>query len=339
MNSTITIFYSWQCDLNKDTNQYGIRDCIESALTSIEKTLNNINLHKEEATSNSPGSPNIPEKIFEKISTAHIFICDLTCVTEFNNKKFANPNVLIELGYAISELGWDRILLLFNTEYGNIPNDLPFDTRTHRATPFKIVDKSDNKGKSDLTEKLIIAIKLIIKESPKKPHEKKIINPEVLKRNRDLENLQKILNNIHIATFDAFIEEAPSFIVYDFLHYYEGFSEMYKSNTFHIHNFEVLDLIKKVYDNLEIALSLKFAHHYFMPPNSRRSKFTYPNDEKGYHITIKDFEILLNNNEQLKKNFNILIKYVRENYLEINLEETSKIAFNDYASYQSDYEK
>lgn len=36
----------------------------------------------------------------------------------------SNPNVLIELGYASSKLGWDRILCIHNLMYGKI-EDLP----------------------------------------------------------------------------------------------------------------------------------------------------------------------------------------------------------------------
>lgn len=335
--SKITIFYSWQSDLSKETNQNGIRLSIKSAIPLIEAMIDDLDITLDEATSNTPGSPYIPGKIVEKISKSDVFICDLTPIGESfdKKKKIANPNVLIELGYAVAELGWDRVIILLNTNYGQLPNDLPFDVDKHRATKFKIINKLDKGSKNELTKVLVEAIKLIIEKSPLKTFQEKTLNPEAVKKNRDIKNLKKILSTIHIKTFDDFIDEAPSFLVYDFLHYYEGFNAMFKSNTFHIHNVEVLDLIQKVYDNLETALSLNFAHHYWMPPNSKRSKFTYPNDEKGYKIAIKDFEILFQNNEQLKKNFNTLIKYVRENYLEIDLEETSKNAFNDYLSYQS----
>lgn len=332
----ITAFYSWQSDLPRETNQDGIRFSIKAVIPLIELDIEDINIILDEGTRGVSGSPDITKEIFRKIANSDIFLCDLTPIAEKGIKKIANPNVLIELGYAISELGWERIILLFNTHYGKIPDDLPFDVDKHRTTPFKINNKLDKNGKGQLTQNLKEAIKIIIEKSPKRPHEEKIVNPEVIKRNRDIENLKKILNTIHIKTFDNFIDEAPYFLVYDFLHYYEGFSAMFKSNTFHIHNLDVLDLMKKVYDNLETALSLNFTHHYWMSANSRILKFTYPEDEKGYKLATKDFEILFNNNGQLKKNFNILIKYIKENYLEIDIEETSRLAFEDYLSYQSE---
>ncbi len=333
-----TIFYSWQSDLPKETNLNGIKISLREACNFIEEKIEDITIELDEATRNTSGSPNIPKTIFKKISDCDIFICDLSTINKDSKeelRRVQNPNVLIELGYAIATIGWERIIMLFNVNFGTFPNDLPFDIDRHRATSYSIKDKDDKIGKKQLSEVMKVAIRTIVEKSPLKPHEKKSVNPIDRKRQLDIDNLRRILSTINVATFDAFVEEVPDYVIYDFLYYYEGFSALYKSNTFHIYNLELFDLIKKVFDNLEILMSLKFAHHYFMPPNSRKSKFTYPNDEKGHNLAIKDYAILLNNSKQLKDNFSTLIKYLRKNYLEINLEETSKIAFNDYLTYHS----
>lgn len=176
--SKVVIFYSWQSDLSNDTNQNGIRLSIKSAIPLIETMIDDLDITLDEATSNTPGSPYIPGKIVEKISKSDVFICDLTPIGEsFDEKKrIANPNVLIELGFAVAELGWDRVIILLNTNYGKLPDDLPFDVDKHRATPFKIVDKSDKNGKGQLTQILKDAIKIIIEKSPKRPHEEKETN-------------------------------------------------------------------------------------------------------------------------------------------------------------------
>ena len=46
-----------------------------------------------------------------------------------------NPNVLIELGYAIKTLGWSKIICLFNSQTGKI-EDLPFDINHNRVTAY-----------------------------------------------------------------------------------------------------------------------------------------------------------------------------------------------------------
>ncbi len=53
-------------------------------------------------------------------------------------KAMPNPNVLLELGYAAAKLGWDRLVLVMNTNYGH-PEELPFDLRNRRfPLTFKI---------------------------------------------------------------------------------------------------------------------------------------------------------------------------------------------------------
>jgi hypothetical protein len=84
-------------------------------------------------TKGNTGSPNIFDSITRKIDKAKLFVCDLSIVTK---PGMPNPNVLIELGYAIKTLGWDRIVCLFNKESGKI-EDLPFNINHNRITPYQ----------------------------------------------------------------------------------------------------------------------------------------------------------------------------------------------------------
>lgn len=334
--SKITIFYSWQSDVSKETNQNAIRFSIKSAIPLVEDTFEQIDLYLDEATRNVSGSPDITKEIFKKISNSDMFICDLTPIGESfdKKKKVSNPNVLIELGYAIAEIGWERIILLFNTHFGKIPDDLPFDVAKHRATPFKIVDKSDKNGKNELIKVLGEAIKLIIEKSPLKPHEKKTIDPEKKKRNLDIENLNRIMSTIHIQTFDYFLDESPDYLIGMIFHYFESFKTVKNSNSFHIYNEEVLALLNKTYKQWEVLLS--FGQHYIDNSHTNRYKFYYPNDKKQYEEAERDIKILIKNKKLLLKSFKELLKLIREQYLEIDLKETSRIAFEDYLSYQSE---
>lgn len=334
----ITIFYSWQSDLSRDTNQDAIRLSLLSAIPLVEDTIDEIMLQHDEATRNVSGSPDITKEIFRKISNSDIFICDLTPIAERGIKKLANPNVLIELGYAVAEIGWERIILLFNTFYGKIPDDLPFDVAKHRATPFKIIDKTDNSGKNKLTKDLADAIRLTVEKSPLKPHQEKNVTPEEKKRNLDIDNLKKILSTIHIPTFDSFLEDAPELLIYNQLHYFEGFKAVLNSNLFYLYDQILLEKIKKVFTLLNKSLS--FGHHYVFLSNSKTSKFVFPAfNQNDYDAAMEDYRMLIENINLLKIDFKDLITYIRENYIEIDLKETSKIAFEDYLSYQSEYEK
>ena len=81
-------------------------------------------------TQGIPGSPDIAQAIFDKIDTCQVFVCDISIINaESSGRKTPNPNVLIELGYAVKRLSWDRIICVFNEISGKVPDDLPFDLR------------------------------------------------------------------------------------------------------------------------------------------------------------------------------------------------------------------
>jgi len=92
----------------------------------------------ERDTEGVPGAPHIAETILKKIDRATLFIADVSFIADplmlgdRTARATPNPNVLIELGYAIARLGWERIVLVFNGAFGRV-EDLPFDLRYRRA--------------------------------------------------------------------------------------------------------------------------------------------------------------------------------------------------------------
>ncbi len=74
--------------------------------------------------------------ILEKIDNSSVLVADITLVDDGSlERRFPNPNVLIEVGYAIKSLGFSRILLIQNTFNGSI-EDLPFDLRGKRIMTY-----------------------------------------------------------------------------------------------------------------------------------------------------------------------------------------------------------
>jgi hypothetical protein len=128
-----TVFYSWQSDLDPKFNRNLIEDALERALKAIKRDeVATIEPVLDRDTSGMPGSPAIADTIFNKIATADVFVADVSIINSgAEGRKTPNPNVLLELGFAISQLGWDRILLVGNTTFGD-PESLPFDLRGRR---------------------------------------------------------------------------------------------------------------------------------------------------------------------------------------------------------------
>jgi hypothetical protein len=82
-----------------------------------------------------PGTPDIVASILEKIDACSVFVADITPIAiSEGGKHVANPNVLIELGYAKKALSTARVVTIWNTTFTQSrPEDLPFDLRGRRG--------------------------------------------------------------------------------------------------------------------------------------------------------------------------------------------------------------
>ncbi|WP_139379553.1 hypothetical protein [Zoogloea sp. LCSB751] len=133
------VFWSWQSDSPGKKNHFFVRDALALALKQVAADLGLTEAERPEVdhdTKGEPGLVSIVDTIFEKISQAAVFVGDLTYVGKTENGKLLpNPNVMIELGHAITSLGPERIILVTNRAYGGRPEDLPFDLR-HRRAPI-----------------------------------------------------------------------------------------------------------------------------------------------------------------------------------------------------------
>lgn len=139
------IFYSWQADLPNSTNRGFILGALEHAANAIAADLA-IEPVIERDTQGVPGSPDIAKTIFGKITACDVFVADITLINPTSSeRRTPNPNVLLELGYALNALSDDRVILVMNTTYGRI-EDLPFDLKMRRVIPYNISSDEMNKA-------------------------------------------------------------------------------------------------------------------------------------------------------------------------------------------------
>lgn len=160
------IFYSWQSDLPGNKTKNFIRECIDKAIDLAQES-EAIEAERDEATTGTTGSPNIVTTLFSKIDDCDLFIADLSlCFTEdqHKEKKSPNPNVLLELGYAAKTLGWERVICLCNTDYGD---KYPFDVAHNRITDFSLEGRSKKEVKGDIAKIIFTNIRDIRKQPPR----------------------------------------------------------------------------------------------------------------------------------------------------------------------------
>jgi len=162
-----TVFYSWQSDLPYDVGREPIQLALIAAigLVADDATLI-VRPELDFDTEGLPGSPSVVSAILRKIDESTVFVGDVTPTfkrfTEGAERISPNPNVLLELGYALKRLGRERILLVLNSAYGS-PEQLPFDLRGDRIIPFRLGESSV------LVERLRSAIHLVISKSGPPP--------------------------------------------------------------------------------------------------------------------------------------------------------------------------
>src|SRR6266478_5057214 len=133
-----TVFYSWQSDLPNATNRGLILDALERAAKKI-RTDDAVTVEPvlDRDTQNVPGAPDIAHTIFEKIEKAAAFVADVSIINQGLGRPTPNPNVLIELGYALKTLRNARTILVANTANGPVES-LPFDLRTKRVLTYHL---------------------------------------------------------------------------------------------------------------------------------------------------------------------------------------------------------
>jgi hypothetical protein len=165
------VFYSWQSDLLNATN----RGFIQTALEKAAKTIRNDDSIEVEPvidrdTSGVPGAPDIGTTIFSKIEQASVFVCDVSIINKaLGTRPCPNPNVLIELGYAIKALGSARIIMVLNSAFGG-PELLPFDLRTKRVLAYHMPEQSDRAdARRKLETVLTDALRLILTDVSLQP--------------------------------------------------------------------------------------------------------------------------------------------------------------------------
>jgi len=141
-----TIFYSWQSDLPNHLNHGFIQEALEVAAAQIRADTDiEVEPVIDRDTLGMPGAPDIASTILKKIEAATVFICDVSFVTPRGaSRPSPNPNVLLELGYALKAIGPERIVMVFNAAFGDV-SQLPFDLRFKRVLQYR-ANESDDKA-------------------------------------------------------------------------------------------------------------------------------------------------------------------------------------------------
>jgi hypothetical protein len=168
------VFYSWQSDRLPSTKE----DFIQQALERVAKSISidpaiAVQPVIDRDVRGVSGAPDISRTVFDKIARATVFVADVSIINEASNnvRPAPNPNVLIELGYALHAIGEARVLLVMNTAFGG-PEQLPFDLKMRHVITYEMPTKALQRSgeRKRLEQKLLSAIRTIFLMQQTSPH-------------------------------------------------------------------------------------------------------------------------------------------------------------------------
>jgi hypothetical protein len=332
------VFYSWQSDSPAKTNLNAIRGGLKMACKRIEQTQAGLKLIRDEATRDTSGGPNIALKILEKIEMADVFVADITTVTTPGAKRpCANPNVGYELGYAVATLGWDRVILLFNTACGEFPNDLPFDIIQNRASPYLLAESDPKEKLAPLTDLLRIAVSAVISKNPKRPAELRGLSREKLEHDHDVGNIKWMLNSLHLPTLDQLIQELPHMIVDRALWFYDNFRGVVENSLFSLYDKGLEEAIGQFFRAWTTVLSHSGQYHELRSGHAHvfSNPFDMPLPPEREAIW-NEIDVA---RREMRSALDTMLDRIRSAYITVKIRKTNKRAWEDYLAFRREVEE
>lgn len=152
------IFWSWQNDYLPKQCRHFIKEALEEAVKTVAQEMEVEDADRPELdhdTKGESGMVDISATILRKISESAVFVADLTPIGQSKNGKLTpNPNVCIELGWAMRKPGIDQIIVVFNAAAGCAAEDLPFDIRHRRVMSYNLPEEADKPTREKVKKQL-----------------------------------------------------------------------------------------------------------------------------------------------------------------------------------------
>jgi hypothetical protein len=164
----VRVFYSWQSDTPGRTGRHFVREALAVAIAGLAEEVKEVDDAErpelDHDTKGVAGSPDLAPTILAKIDASDVFVADVTPVGRTPmGKALMNPNVAIELGYAVKAKGSEALLMVLNGAHGN-REDLPFDLR-HKRGPivYTLADDADGAAVAAQGRQLVGALKVALR--------------------------------------------------------------------------------------------------------------------------------------------------------------------------------
>lgn len=190
--------------------------------------------------------------------------------------------------------------------------------------------------KKNLKKLLVAALRQVLISKPQRPREVAGKTEQIVKRERDIGNLKWLLSAIHMPTLQEFLSDVPHRIRDKALDFWEDFNAVATNTLFYIYDAKARKLVTEVYRHWAIIVS--FGHRYDMSYRGQSFIFRAPMDmlSDGQQ---RDWDKSQRAAQHLAKALPALLNYVRENYIEIDLDEMSANAWRRYVNFHEEADR
>ena len=326
-----TVFYSWQADTNKDANKFFLRDVLKLAIKIVNDRNGSEIVKLDMDTQNRLGFIDINKEILDKIQKCDVFVADITSIGKIGDKVTPNPNVLLELGYALGRIGEQRIIGFANEYYEKIEN-YPFDIKTRRPFLYTVTEADVTNGKKKVkadSAKIAASVSDIIEEMMKLEKPVAFSVDEAVTRERDIIKLKRLMEHIPVKFIHKIIEIGKDSLAVDtdYLTIYYNIEGIVNFAYFKMYDVHLQNLVVQFTN----SLSAVYSHgHEFFHVHGTICKLIRPTDAQQKKFIKEIFD--------LQDSFGALADYVFENYKEIDLEQANEKAFDQYIKQEQEIE-
>lgn len=325
----VRIFFSWQSDVAQDATTRAIRLAVSRAAAAMTAKYGE-QVIPDEATREVPGSPYIPATLAEKIRTSDVFVGDITSisVTE-KGKSIPNPNVTFELGLAAAHLGWDRIILLFNEDVAAFSN-LPFDFDRHRISKYRLQNSKPKllDGQGAIDKLVAAAVGVILEQKPLRPRELEGKSEAQIKKERDVLNLRWFFRHMSVDMIGIHIRDMPGSLHYFAAVMADGMNEVINNPSFKLYDSALEKNIRAL--TRDLTNTLAHDRHYrelnniWVQAFGQRGPYADQEAEQAALMQISKSV------RSLARNLDRVLKTIRTNYLDVDLEDLSQKFAREY---------
>lgn len=326
--SDFSIFYCWQDHLDSALHRNLIQNCLSKAIGIVQSEIPEgleCTLRLDHATEGRAGAVDIANSILEKIRASAMVVADVTpSKTNGDDPKFyPNPNVMLEVGYAAMAKGWNRVNCVFNSASVK-PEEMPFDLRYRRLSPYKCEDRDGRKEASgQLTKLLVSAIRTTLLSIDAGEIDE-TLGDSKLQHERDLRVVLEMMRAIHRPTIETFIEMGQSRqSLYICIFYWTSFNAFVRSSFCMLYDKELQGLANRLDEVWGAAIHC--GGKAFFPgdrPGTFHLKASHLWDE-SYKKTIQEMETAFN---EMPIALNNLLSHIHKHFTEVDMDKTDQEA-------------